>query len=543
MMAMKNKIAALAIIISSLFVTSCEDNFDPKIYGSLFTTNFPQTESDFESYMMACYVPFSVNWVYNFTGNNQHNFYVAEGGIVRVFDVTSDISNAWEIGTWGGAWTLLSQANYEDCVYYGRSSNSNVSHFEKVRDITRFTQIIGDIQETDVLTDEKKNALAGEARLLRGLMMYYLMHIYGPVPVIVDPALIGDIEAEESLERPTLEQMTEWITADFEFAVANMPNNQPKGRYTADYARFCLMRHCLNEGSYMNGYYDVAIDMYNELKSSGYDLYRNGGDDAYANQFKQANKFNIEVIAAVSTSAAGDGSAANGNFNPMSFYVIPWDVSKYQDEEKTIPSPFYPQGGGWGQCFNVSPEFYDTFDSADNRRNTILTSYVRNDFTLVTRDDIGDLWSGFIINKFPVEIDNSFQPTDIPLARWADVLLMYAEAVARKNQAVPTGEALQAVNDVRDRAGLTPLSGDAVASYEGFLDAILMERGHELMFEGCRKIDLIRFNKYRQLTAERKGYAPTSQYFPIPDYAVNQAESYGKTLAQWYERPGFDQDN
>lgn len=545
MIAMRNKFIILTIVLSTLLISSCEDNFDPKIYGSLFTANFPKTESDYEAYMMACYVPFSVNWAYDFTGSTQHNFYVAEGGIVRLFDVTTDISNAWEIGSWGGAWTLLSQANYDDCVYYGRSSNSNVSHFEKIRDITRFTKIIGDLQAATVLSDDKKDALVGEARLLRGLMMYYLLHIYGPVPVILDPKMVGDTESEKNMVRPTLEQMTEWITNDFEFAILNMPNNQTKGRYTADYARFCLMRHCLNEGSYMDDYYDKAIKMYNELKASdkGYGLYRTGGADAYANQFKQANKFNVEVIAAVSTNEAGDGSAANGNFNPLSWYVLPWNVSKYLDEEETQPSPFYPQGGGWGQCFNISPQFYDTFDSLDNRRNTILTSYVRNDFTLVTRDDIGNLWSGFIINKFPIEIESSFQPTDIPLARWADVLLMYAEAVARRDQSVPDGEALQAVNDVRDRAGLPSLSGDAVAGYEGFMDALLMERGHELMFEGCRKVDLIRFNKYRQLTAQRKGYTPTHQYFPIPDYAVQQAESYGKTLTQWFERSGFNQDN
>ncbi len=119
---------------------------------------------------------------------------------------------------------------------------------------------------------------------------------------------------------------------------------------------------------------------------------------------------------------------------------------------------------------------------------------------------------------------------------------MYAEAEARKAQAVPSGEALQGVNDVRDRAGLEPLSGEAISSYEGFLEALLKERGHELMFEGTRKIDLIRFNKYRQLTGERKGHEPTHQYFPIPDYAIKQANEYGKDLTQWFERPGFDQD-
>ena len=174
-----------------------------------------------------------------------------------------------------------------------------------------------------------------------------------------------------------------------------------------------------------------------------------------------------------------------------------------------------------------------------------MTSYVKNDAnrTLITRADIGTAWTGFIINKYPVEIDNPFQPTDIPLARWADVLLMYAEAVARKNQSVPTGEAMKAVNDVRARAGLSPLSGSAVESYQGFMDALLMERGHELMYEGCRKIDLIRFNKYRHNCRIYKGFEPTHQYIPLPNYAIQQAESYGKTLTQYYERPDYALDN
>ena len=311
------------------------------------------------------------------------------------------------------------------------------------------------MEEATALSDEKERT-RGEARLLRGLMMYYLLHIYGPVPVIVDPSLVGNDEAEQNMERPTLQQMTEWITADFEYAVANMSNSQPHGRYTADFARYCLMRHCLNEGSYMSGYYDKVIQMYDELKSSGYRLFTEGGSNAYAEQFKQAHKFNCEVIEAVSTSKEGDGSGSNGNFNPISWYVIPYDAAKYADPGNTIPTPFVYQGGGWGQCFNIAPTFYDTFEEGDYRKNTILTSYVKNDAnrTLIT-GQILERHGQDLLSKYPVEIDNPFQPTDIPLARWVDVLLMYAEAVARKNQSVPTGEAMKAVNDVRARAGLS----------------------------------------------------------------------------------------
>jgi hypothetical protein len=334
--------------------------------------------------------------------------------------------------------------------------------------------------------------------------------------------------------------MTKYIYDDFDYAQQNMSNTASKGRYTADFAKFCLMRHCLNEGQY-----DKAIEMYQALNNGKYSLYTAGGDAAYADQFKQGHKFNSEVIMAFSTSASGDGTDKKGDFNPLSFYVVPANAARYADVANTIPTPFVLQGGGWEQCFNVSPDFYDTYEEGDVRREVILTSYVQNnsDRTLNTGTDVGVRWSGFILNKFPIEIDNAFQPTDIPLARWADVLLMYAEAVARKTQAVPTGDAMQAVTDVRARAGLPALSGAAVAGYEGFMEALLLERGHELLYEGGRKIDLIRFNKYRRNCKQTKGTTPTHQYMPLPNYAVLQAETGGKTLTQTFERAGWEQDN
>jgi hypothetical protein len=537
--------AIIATASLAALMCSCEDNFDPQIYGKLFSNNFPKTEADYESYLMTCYIPFGNTWGYDFGGSWQHTLNIPEGGLIRMLDSTSDICYPWTVGNWGGGWLQLSQANYANCHLYNRASGGgSPSHFEKVRDVTRFTEIIGTLEKGEELSGEKKAQFIGEARLLRGLVMYYLLHIYGPVPVIVDPALVGNLEAEQNMARPSLAEMAKFIYDDFEYAGQNMANSAPRGRYTADYARFCLMRHCLNEGAHMAGYYDKAIEMYAALNTGKYSLYTAGGDEAYARQFMQANKFNVEVIMALSTSASGDGTNSKGDFNPLSFYVVPSNVARYADAANTIPTPFALQGGGWGQVFNVSPDFYDTYEEADLRRNVILTSYVRNDNdrTLITREDIGSQWSGFILNKYPIEINNPFQPTDIPLARWADVLLMYAEASARKAQAVPSGEALQAVNEVRARAGLAPLEGAALASYESFLDALLAERGHELLYEGNRKIDLVRFNKYRRNCKLYKGLEPTHQYMPIPNYAVQQAETYGIQLSQEFAREGWEID-
>ena len=77
-----------------------------------------------------------------------------------------------------------------------------------------------------------------------------------------------DPEALSNTVRPSLDEMTQWITDDLEFAAKNAPEVAPDlGRYTRDYARFCLMKHCLNEGEHMEGYYQRAIDMYNELNT------------------------------------------------------------------------------------------------------------------------------------------------------------------------------------------------------------------------------------------------------------------------------------
>jgi hypothetical protein len=81
--------------------------------------------------------------------------------------------------------------------------------------------------------------------------------------------------------------------------------------------------------------------------------------------------------------------------------------------------------------------------------------------------------------------------------RFADVLLIYAEALNKQNNG-STPEALAAINRVRDRAGLADLTGPY--SYDQFLQIIQDERFKELAGEGHRLVDLRRwgFNTLKQ---------------------------------------------
>ena len=534
----KNKLFKVFVMIAFI-MCSCEDNFDPKMYGTLNVSNYPVTEAEYESFMMTCYMPFTTTWTYWIgagTSGNQHGWYIPAGGVLKFFDYPTDEVAVWNNG-WGGGYYFLSKADFSQCVYYtsGTLSDERPNHFPKVSEISYFTNVIGTLEKasTEVVSEGRKREFIAEARLCRGLMMYFLLHVYGPVPVILDPEKVIDPEALSNTVRPSLDEMTQWITDDLEFAAKNAPEVAPDlGRYTRDYARFCLMKHCLNEGEHMEGYYQRAMDMYNELNTGKYDLFRTGSTP-YVDLFKNANKFNKEIIMAVSCSPAADGNPKHGNANPFLMWALPSDVAK--------GDPF-PMGGGWFQAFSMDKKYYDAFESNDGRLKTIVTSYKDKNGVIINKDNLGVRWNGYIMNKFPQETMTTFQGTDIPLARWADVLLMYAEAEVRKTGTVPSVAAINAVNQVRNRAGLANLPAVATNTKDAFLDAILIERGHELFYEGNRKIDLIRFNKYAQEMYKAKGVMPTHQYMPIPNYAVEQAVSYGKELKQTWERPGWAED-
>lgn len=56
----KNKLFKVFIMIAFI-MCSCEDNFDPKMYGTLNVSNYPVTEAEYESFMMTCYMPFTTH--------------------------------------------------------------------------------------------------------------------------------------------------------------------------------------------------------------------------------------------------------------------------------------------------------------------------------------------------------------------------------------------------------------------------------------------------------------------------------------------------
>lgn len=495
------KVFLIILTSTILLLGGCKKNFDPQLLGVLSPSNFPQSESDYESYTMEVYKPFQAKWPYS-TG--MYPFHGYEYSIVQLFDAPTDIMEKFL--DWGGFFTGFSTANFSFMKNLGRNN-----HFEDIRFVTRITKIIGDLDAATTVSAGNKALWTGEAKLARGWLMYYLLHMYGPVPVLLDPAKIGT-DAEYDLTRPARDAYVAAAAADLRFAADNLPRNASVyGRFNKGLALTILTRLYLNEKNWQK-----AEATAREITALGYSLLTN-----YRDLFRTSTERNNETIFAVSVDAKADGGEANGNMNAWTFYTLG-------------DCPGITQtSGGWGQVFTATWQFYDSFDPTDKRRQMLVPSYTST--TGVVRNRANGL-KGAIIMKYPDEESSSaYHGNDIPIARYGDVLLMLAEAI--NNQNGPTTEAIGFVNEVRAKhGGIGNLPAADVASKQAFSDAILRERGWDLFMEGERKMDLVRNGKWQtalQSVGKTPPPAESNFLFPVPQYAIDA--SNGKLT----QTPGY----
>jgi len=122
----------------------------------------------------------------------------------------------------------------------------------------------------------------------------------------------------------------------------------------------------------------------------------------------------------------------------------------------------------------------------------------------------------FILTNIGIEWQNrkggdSFQ--DFPVIRYADVLLVNAEAQARLNNFT---EANRYLNLVRERAGLGEVES---SNMDNFISILLEERRREFVAEGHRWFDLVRLERLEEAVMEAKGISVNNKYylFPIPN--------------------------
>jgi hypothetical protein len=492
------KFITICLIAAAVSASSCKKGLEPQIYGSLSTTNFPKTEADFVNYVTEVYKPFQSKWGYNDPAGYQNDWFSPEYGDIMMFDYPTDQLNIWT--GWGGIFTQFSTASFTFLASQGTGNN----HFEKIRFVTRITQIIDDISKSTI-SDASKTELTAEARMSRGWNMYYLLQLYGPVPVILDASKINT-DAETDLTRPTRAAFLASIVSDLTYAAANLPKNPSEyGRFNQAIALTVLMRTYMNEKDFPN-----AEKIGRQILTQGYSLVND-----YASLFMEATERNTETMWAISCQPDQDGNENHASFNPWDFYTYPKDYpgNKVKDSFAGGDAPI-----------STTWNFYNSFDANDKRRNLLIASYTNKSGVL--KNQASGL-SGPVIAKYPdlggATVD-AYQGNDIPKARLGDIMLQLAEAINQNSG--PTAEAVGLVNQVRLAHGGAAIGGvpaSATGDKQSFDTWLLKEEGWETYFEGERKMDLVRHGQWQTaLTSVGKTAGP--YLFPVPTYEITASK-------------------
>lgn len=444
---MKSKIFFLLVaVIASTGCTKDILNLSPQTERN--AVDFFKTPEDFNNAVIGNYAALKLGGIYNSTGS-----------LIWMGEVSTDNTDL------GATRQAINVDNYQFIDHNYTSLNSIV--YAAWRDhyigISRSNAILEQIENADINAD-LKSQYSGEAHFLRGLFYFNLVRLFGNVPLVAKP--ITTSKGADDLIQATSEEVYQFIIEDLKSAAQKLPlqyNAASAGRATQGAAKALLGKVYLTRKEY-----DKAATILKEMISANnYQLL-----SKYADVFSYATPTNAEIIFNVQYKSGNIGQGSN-------FWVAfaPWN---------SRTEVLGPNGGTGGGINRPTVDLVNSFEPGDLRKNfSIQTAYT-------------DLNGRIINERFVTKYkqygalpDNS--DVDFPVLRYADVLLMYAEAV---NEIGFNAEAVGYVNDVRARAGLPKTTATDQSSLRL---AIENERRWEFVFESQRWFDLVRTGRYVEI--------------------------------------------
>jgi hypothetical protein len=355
-----------------------------------------------------------------------------------------------------------------------------------------------------------RNRVLGEAHYLRALTYFELVRMFGDVPLMEHEA---KSVADAQIARTPAAQVYALIVSDLQTAMTDLPasySGADLGRATSGAATSLLAKVYLNQKDYNN-----AAKYAGQVMTAG----RYSLAARWLDNFKISDEFvNPESIFEINYGAPEQTPGVVGSVQTLF----------------SLPSGF-PGGDAYG-LMQVNPDLIAVYSANDQRGNG--ATYMTSPYVTALGDTAR--WgvpNGAAFHKWLDETDSkdmtarSWQqmPNNWIIQRYADVLLIYAEAVNAGGTAT-SGSAEAALNQVRTRAGIPTVSGLGSAA---LTDSIRVERRREFAFEGQRWFDLSRWSlldatfkaKTTQMQTLQPGETPIhgvpSNLFPIPDGQIN----------------------
>ena len=526
---MKRYMTILAVALTAVMMTSCLSE-DPR--DQLY-------EDDIYNSANNIYVN-AVAVLYNYIGGSADSEGL-QGTCRGIYDYNTLTTDEAMIpirgGDWydGGLWENMYQHKWSpnDLPLY-----NTWKYLYKVVVLSNKSLYIID-KYSHYLTEEQRMAYEAEVRAIRALFYYYIMDMYGRVPVVIS------YEQPQEIVQSERSEVFRFIVDELQEVAELLPNERSNkmgnyyGRITKPVVHFLLAKLVLNAEVYCDDNWTDGVP-------------QNGKEIFFTVDGEQLNAWQTCIRYCDKLSEAGylleddysyNFAVHNENSNE-NIFTSPLDKNLYAAQFWYLfRSRHYNHGGALGgssengTSANISTVLaygYGT-DEVDARfEKNFYAGVVEVDGKPVMMDNgepleyfplelklnlTGSLYvktAGARMAKYEVDrtshSDGRQPDNDIVLFRYADALLMKAEAKVRNGE-----DGSLELNEVRGRVGMP--------HREATLDNILQERLLELVWEGWRRQDMVRFGIYHtsydqrtQLPEEKSGYTTV---FPIPQRSID----------------------
>lgn len=499
---MKCNYLILSILCAGAVLSSCSKKLDKLPQGEISEGTFWTTEKEARLALNACY---------NFVNGTAYDAWYNDGFADNCYCQYPWESNATEIS----------------------AGNINAASIDQGYDYTIITRCNYFLANVDKVTMDEtlKKRYIGEARALRAYRYFLMTQYFGPLPLIKDA--VKD-PASLNIAPVSQEEIYDFVTSELDEASAALPDDysgsgagNEKGRITKWAALSLEARAWLYRGQWSK----AALVAKQVIDSNRFKLFRltsltpddlkddytamfSFADDAakqkfykglrsYEQQFWTANEYNPEVVLDAGF-ILNDATYSNGlQLLLPPAYLGGWSsieptqelVDAYWKADGTTFTP--PAAATRAANFNKGnpvAAYYDEFKNRDTRlyASVLFPGNPWNRMGVTGYWDQNETKTGYTFRKLvdPGYVVDWTAPQNFQIIRYAEVLLMFAEA---QNEAEgPGAEVYSALNDIRDRAGMPPVTPGL--SKDELRKVIQNERRIELAQEGFRYDDMRRWN-------------------------------------------------
>lgn len=415
----------------------------------------------------------------------------------------------------------------EDAIDGGRPRSANFAYdpLLPATATTIYSQSYKTIESCNVALErldglhktDKVKALIAEVTFIRAFAYNQLIRFYGDVPAAFSP--ISDTQDESWYpKRSDRDAIYDRIIGEMQACVDDLPwfsesnYGEAPERLSRQAGKGILARICL----YAAGYslrWDLAT---NDASSLHFD--RRPDEARVKELYEIADQALFEVMQKGENSLITQGRDGMNPYQTL-FYnycqrnfgitsqEMMWQIAQLGESTNTDFGLYNGQPGATDGCplgrartLQVKlPTYYLSFDPADIRRDVICANYsitYYKDAENFDGTNCATTYSSITPGKFRTQWNQSIyaaakRNVDVPLLRYADILLMYAETQNYLHG--PNDAAKSALKQVRDRAGIGSMP-IAAANKDEFLETIMQERKWELGDELLVRGDLIRMN-------------------------------------------------